>query len=256
MKSLSSVLLLSLAILGCKESNKKTNPNPVADAETVVASVNDLSNDGDWTILFDGTSFKGWHGYLSDEVSEAWKLEDGAMVLYPPERKEGGTPNLNVISDKNYSDFVLSLEWKISKKASSGNSGIFWGIKEDAMYPVPARTAPEIQVLDNQHKPNIPNNRRAGALYDLVAPLSDMTKPIGQWNTCILTVNHKINSGKVTLNGTEISNFPLQGSEWDAMVSKSKFADWEGYGTYKTGKIGLQYHGNAVSYRNIRIKEL
>ena len=58
------------------------------------------------------------------------------------------------------------------------------------------------------------------------------------------------------MNGTKIVEFPLQGPEWDDLVAHSKFADWEGFGMFKTGKIGLQDHGDVVSFRNIKIKEL
>ena len=58
------------------------------------------------------------------------------------------------------------------------------------------------------------------------------------------------------MNGQEVVTFPVSGEEWDAMVAKSKFADWEAFAKVKTGKIALQDHGNQVSYRNIKIKQL
>jgi hypothetical protein len=54
----------------------------------------------------------------------------------------------------------------------------------------------------------------------------------------------------------EMVSFPLANEQWDAMVAKSKFAGWDGFGKYTTGKIGLQDHGNVVSFRNIKIKQL
>jgi len=97
---------------------------------------------------------------------------------------------------------------------------------------------------------------QAGSLYDMVAPSKDVTKPVGEWNTCVITVNHETNQGIVVLNGEEIVNFKVNGPEWDAMVANSKFATWEGFGKYPTGKIGLQDHGDIVAYRNIKIKTL
>jgi hypothetical protein len=58
------------------------------------------------------------------------------------------------------------------------------------------------------------------------------------------------------LNGTEIASFPVHGEEWEEMISKSKFKGSEHFGKYMTGKIGLQDHGDIVSYRNIKIKTL
>ena len=90
----------------------------------------------------------------------------------------------------------------------------------------------------------------------MIAPSEKAVKAAGEWNQVELMVNHETNSGHVILNGKKIVEFPVHGPDWDAMVANSKFADWEGFGAYTTGKIGLQDHGDIVSYRNIKIKEL
>ena len=175
------------------------------------------------------------------------------MVLYPSKEGEGKSHNL--VTDKEYTSFVLSLEWKV-KEAS--NSGIFWGILEDAKYGEPYETGPEIQVLDNIGHPDAKNGttHQAGALYDMIAPSKEVVNPVGEWNLCVITINQKTNSGSVKLNGKNIVEFPVNGADWDALVANSKFADWKGFGKYQTGKIGLQDHGDQVAFRNIRIKEL
>jgi hypothetical protein len=209
--------------------------------------------EGEWVSLFDGKTFDGWHIYGSDGMSDRWKIVDGAMVFTPGKKIKGVQHNL--ITDKTYTNFKLSLEWKISE---AGNSGIFWGVFEDKKYKVPYKTGPEIQVLDDEKHPDGANgnSHRSGALYDMVAPSESTIKKVGEWNTCMIEINHKSNSGKVWLNGVHIVSFPVHGEGWDSMVSKSKFKDWKGFGKYKTGKIGLQDHGDVVSYRNIKIKEL
>ena len=208
----------------------------------------------DWEVLFDGTSFEGWHFYNAGEIKDLWKLEDGAMVFYPPKRRKKGT-SFNIVTDKEYESFVLSLEWKVSK---GGNSGIFWGVFEDERFEQPYETGPEIQVLDDERHPDAKNGttHQAGALYDMVAPSKKVVRPAGEWNTVVLTVDHTVNKGKVVFNGEEIVAFPVHGPEWDKMVATSKFADWEGFGKYPKGKIGLQDHGDIVAYRNIKIKKL
>ena len=90
----------------------------------------------------------------------------------------------------------------------------------------------------------------------MVIPSAEVVNPVGTWNTMIIEVNHKTNKGKVILNGTEIVAFPVNGPEWDAMVADSKFKNWEGFGDYPTGKIGVQDHSDEVAFRNIKIKEL
>ena len=205
----------------------------------------------EWITLFDGSSFDGWHEYNSDTITSVWTLEEGAMT-FTPNKEIGG--NHTLVTNRKFTNFVLSLEWKISK---NGNSGVFWGVYEDEKYGRAYSTGPEVQVLDDDGHPDgkIPSHR-AGSLYDMIVPPSGAVKPVGEWNTLVITVDHEANKGSVMLNGTETASFPVNGPAWDAMVADSKFKDWEGFGVYRTGKIGVQDHGDVVSFRNIKIKEL
>lgn len=250
MKQLILLVLLIAISISCKE--KKENMEP--DSDPMANSEMPATPQEAWTVLFDGTSFDHWKGYLSDEVPDAWKIEDGAMVFYPPKNRPKGE-SYNLVTKKDYTNFVLSMEWKIGE---GGNSGIFWGIKEDEKFGQPYNTGPEIQVLDNEKHPDAKNGttHQAGALYDMVAPSKDVTKPIGEWNSCLITIDHNSNMGGVMLNGVEIVTFPVANEAWNEMVSKSKFNGWEGFGKFTTGKIGVQDHGDVVAFRNIKIREL
>ncbi|REE83390.1 uncharacterized protein DUF1080 [Lutibacter oceani] len=209
-------------------------------------------DNNDWVSLFDGKTFNGWHNYNTKTISDEWQIIDGAMVFTPDPNKDGGINNL--VTDNDYTNFKLSIDWKISE---GGNSGIFFGVFEDEQFSVPYQTGPEIQVLDDLQHPDKENvTHRSGSLYDMIAPSEEAVKNVGEWNTCIIEINHKTNSGNIWLNEKKIVSFPVEGAEWDTMVSKSKFKDWPAFGKYKTGKIGLQDHGNSVSFRNIKIKEL
>ena len=95
---------------------------------------------------------------------------------------------------------------------------------------------------------------KVGALYDMIAPAQSVVKPAGEWNLCIIEVDHNANKGMVSLNGTIIVEFPVQGAEWDALVENSKFQGWKGFGIYPTGHLALQDHGNQVWFRDIKIK--
>jgi hypothetical protein len=240
--------LLVLLSMACKEKV------PAEKAAVQQDSQMEKAVTPEWEVLFDGTSMDAWKGYRTAEVPSSWKIEDGAMVFYPPKVGPEGV-SYNLVSRKEYTNFILSLEWRISK---GGNSGIFWGILEDPKYGQPYETGPEIQVLDNQGHPDALNGdtHQAGALYDMVAPASDLTRPHGQWNQCEITVDYKSQKGKVVLNGVEIVTFPLGNEAWNTMVEKSKFKGWEGFGKFQTGKIGLQDHGDIVAFRNIKIKSL
>ncbi len=58
------------------------------------------------------------------------------------------------------------------------------------------------------------------------------------------------------LNGTKVVETQLWDDNWKSMVAASKFATMPGFGTFKSGKIALQDHGDDVWYRNIMIKKL
>jgi len=252
MEKLIIVALIGIGMLSCKGKVDKTGETDVsANGEKPKT---EMASDQEWKVLFDGMSFEHWKGYATKNVHSSWKLEDSAMVFYPPEdRKENVI--YDIVTKDSYVNFVLSLEWKISE---GGNSGIFWGVKEGGRFDRPYQTGPEIQVLDNEKHPDAKNGttHQAGSLYDMIAPSEDVTKPVGEWNSYVISIDHKSNKGSVVLNGKEIVIFPLHGEAWDAMVAASKFADWEGFGKFSLGKIGLQDHGDVVAYRNIRIKTL
>ena len=131
-KYLIPLLVISL-IWGCKKEIK-TDDTPKEMVTT---------NEDGWTNLFDGKSFDGWHTYLQDTISDQWQIEDGVMFYKPDPDKIQGVNNL--VTDKTYKNYELSLDWKISV---DGNSGVFYGVLEDEKFVVPYMTAPEIQIRD------------------------------------------------------------------------------------------------------------
>lgn len=244
-KVIASVACL-LAFVACKQEKKETTQTAVVEEVAVV--------ENDWEVLFDGSSLDQWKEFKTDGVSDAWKIEGDALVYTPPAEGEEST-NHDLVTRQEYTNFVLSLDWKISE---AGNSGVFWGVSEDEKFGTGYQTGPEIQILDNEKHPDAKagTTHQAGALYDMVSPATDVTNPVGEWNTMVITVDHNAHIGSVTLNGTVMVTFPVANEEWDALVAKSKFAGWDGFGKYTTGKIGLQDHGNIVAFRNIKIKQL
>src|SRR5687768_6927361 len=82
-----------------------------------------------WKLLFDGKTATGWRKFNSDKMPSAWKVEDGALYLDASikDRAERG----DIITEGEYENFELSLEWKID---SCGNSGIMFNVVEDPKY--------------------------------------------------------------------------------------------------------------------------
>jgi hypothetical protein len=209
------------------------------------AQPNQLSSaekSGGWTLLFDGTTLHNWRSLKSETPGAGWKAVDGALTT---EGKAG-----DLVSVGEFGDFELSLEWKVSEGA---NSGIIYrvGLSEDATY----RTGPEYQVLDNvKAEDNKQANHLAGSLYDLVASPKDFTKPVGQWNEARIVVR----GWKVQhwLNGQKTVEVDLGSPEGKALIAGSKFKTMPKFATLLRGHIALQDHGQPVSYRNVKIREL
>ena len=253
MKNIFLIAISAVVFFGCREKVKETDTTTKDEA---IANANQEASIDEWTEL----TIDDWQAFKGGAVPEFWKNEDGAIVFHPPtaEQRKGpdGTRNsFNIVTKNSYTSFVLSLEWKISE---GGNSGIMWGVSEDEKYKEPYQTGLEIQILDNEKHPDAKNGttHQAGALYDLIEPSQDATKPVGEWNTAVITVNHKTNTGSSVLNGVEVATFPVGGQELDALLKGSKFDGWDGFGKFKTGKLALQDHGDVVAFRNIKIKKL
>lgn len=239
-----------LALTACKNENKEAEQTEVVENSEMT---NSEETQDEWQELFNGENLDGWKAFNKDSISDQWKVENGAISFTPAEGEREKTENL--ISEEEFESFELTLEWKISE---GGNSGIMWAVQEEEKYNEPYLTGPEIQVLDNERHPDAKNgpNRTAGALYDMVPPSEDATKPAGEWNKETIHIDYEANEGWVELNGKKVTEFPVKGEEWKNMVSKSKFSEWEGFGATQKGHIALQDHGDKVWYRNIKIKRL
>jgi hypothetical protein len=201
--------------------------------------------------LFDGKTTQGWHTYGKTTVGTAWKTSDGILYLDPTakENDQGG----DIVTDKEYSNFHLKLDWKVAPKS---NSGIIFYINENPeKYKNTYETGLEMQVLDNDEHPDGKiSKHRAGNLYDLIKSDIEPVKAVGDWNTVEIISN----KGELTfiLNGVTVVKTNLWDENWKSLIAGSKFVAWKDFGTFKKGKIALQDHGDVVWYRNIVIKEL
>lgn len=200
-----------------------------------------------WVLLFDGKTTKGWRNFNSDNVGPAWKVADGALYFDPSGGKGG-----DLITDEEYQDFELKLEWKVS---ACGNSGILYNVVEDPKYSTVWLTGPEMQILDNTCHPDAKiHKHRAGDLYDLIPCSKETVKPAGEWNE-VRIVSRNANY-QFWLNGTKVVSFTMHTPQWDEMIRNSKFKDMPDFGKANKGHLALQDHGDQVWFRNIKIRTL
>ena len=195
-----------------------------------------------WKLLFDGRTLEGWRGFGKDQVPAAWKVEGGALAYTV--QGEGG----DLMTEEEFADFELHLEWRIS---AGGNSGIFFRVSQDRDWSF--QTGAEMQVLDNSAHPDGANPKTsAGSNYALHAPASDVTRPVGEWNSVRIVARGE--HVEHWMNGVKLLEYKLWDEHWEELVANSKFASMPGYGRNKKGHIVLQDHGNQVWYRSIKIR--
>jgi hypothetical protein len=202
-------------------------------------------------LLFDGTTKNGWHVYNNRSDGAAWKVTDGVLYMDKAAKRTGAGGG-DLVTNDEYENFHLKLDWKID---TAGNSGIIFLSNEDPKYPAPYTTGPEMQIIDNTgHRDARINKHKAGDLYDLIAATPQNANPWGQWNSVELIIN----KGQLEYyqNGTKVVTTTLWDENWKNMVANSKFKTWADFAKFTKGHIVLQDHGDQVWFRNIRIKQL
>jgi hypothetical protein len=197
-----------------------------------------------WITLFNGKNTSAWRGYLKSDFPAGWQIVDGALTR--------AGPATDIITKEKFENFDLRFEWKVAK---GSNSGVFFNVVEDTALHHAYDSAPEYQILDNRnHRDGLNPITSAGSNFALHAPVSDVTKAVGQWNRARIVVN----KGHVEhwLNGVKLLDYYLWSGDWNQRVAASKFKDFPAYGKSRSGHIGLQDHGDWVAFRNIKIRRI
>jgi hypothetical protein len=253
MKKLTSpilILLLMAVIFSCGTKQPKDATGLLAEIDKNDAP-NTLSRGekkNGWQLLFDGKTTDGWHGYNLKVFPDCWSIEDGSFTM----NTTGSAESLDIITNKIYRDFALSLEYKLTKAA---NSGIIYQIAEDPRYKFPYETGPEFQVIDHQNWPDTLESWQInGANYAMYPPLVQPYKPLGEWNQLFLVV--KGNSVTQILNGEVVVKYEKNSEEWTKLRNSGKWTAFPDWGKFDEGHISLQNHGTKVWYRSIKIKEI
>lgn len=199
-----------------------------------------------WTSLFNGKDLSQWRIYKGDGM-DGWQIKEDAMVAL-------GIPgkSADAITIDTFSNFELSIEWKISK---GGNSGIFFNVREEDSLEAVYHSGPEYQLVDDEgFSDPLEDWQMTAANYAMHPPKIKSYNPQGSYNHSRLIVDH----GHVQhwLNDRLIVRYELWTPEWEALKQAGKWKDFPSYGYYKSGHIALQDHGNSISFRNIKIRRL
>jgi len=203
-----------------------------------------------WKMLFNGKNLDGWTSVGKNTApAYGWQVENGVLSLQTKSDKKGG----DIITKEKYTNFDLSIEFKL---AEGGNSGIKYFFTK---YEKGGWLGLEYQILDDVNHPDAKEgrngNRLQGTLYDMFPLNKKQENRIGEWNHARIVAK----GNKVThyLNGNKILSFDRSSRNYLDTWKLSKYKDSAPvFGRVKSGHILLQDHGDEVSFRNIKIKEL
>lgn len=195
--------------------------------------------------MFNGKNLSGWQGLVGNPVTRA-KMDPKELALKQTESNLklvenwsvkndcivfNGAGYFNLCSVKQYGDFEMVVDWKITK---NGDSGIY------------LRGSPQVQIWDTA---NVSDGAQVGSggLYNnkinISKPLKVADNPVGEWNTFwIKMVGDRVT---VILNGELVVDNVQMENYWDRTIP-----------IFSKGPIELQAHGSDLAFRDIYVQEL
>ncbi|SDM19378.1 HEAT repeat [Kriegella aquimaris] len=195
--------------------------------------------------IFNGTDFSGWEGLVENPIARGkmsksklakaqkaaneqmmrdWFIKDGVIGF------KGDGYN-NICTVKDYGDFEMLVDWKITK---GGDSGIY------------LRGTPQVQIWDIA-RVDSGAEVGSGGLYNNQKheskPLTVADNPVDEWNTFhIKMVGDRVT---VHLNGVLVTDNVVLENYWDRNLS-----------IFPKEAIELQAHGEDLGFRNVYVREI
>jgi HEAT repeat protein len=202
-----------------------TAPPPLAAAEA----------DEGFVPLFNGRDLAGWTG-----GGGGYAAEEGKIVVHP--ERGGG----NLYTEKEYADFVLRFEFKLTPAANNG-LGIRAPLEGDAAY-----AGMELQILEDGSPVywGLKPYQYHGSIYGVVPARRGVLRPVGEWNAEEVTARGR--RVTVAVNGVVVVDADIDAAAAGGTIDGNEHPGLK----RESGHIGFLGHGSILEFRNIRIKEL
>lgn len=182
--------------------------------------------------LFNGKDLTGWKEFGS---KNGWSVLDGVLYVSPGEGWLG--------TDREYSDFEFEVEYRLE---AGGNSGVF--IHASDKGSPEGNGFLEVQLQDDEapRLREVPENRRNGSIYGMIARSDRARAPANKWNRLSI----KVVGPQVTvhINGTKVLDASLDDYKTELDARPGFRAS--------SGRLGLQRHRSSAEFRHIRIRDL